>query len=138
MAEVERWSRLTRAIVPVLEKIASHPMLDDERDLLEVLIEEHGLDGESPPEWMVGFFDDVLNQRVDGPRRFVPMEYPEGENALSNILLDIQAEIMPLGYDDYGEGAEWPIPNCGVRVYISRENIDSSTSSVEVQSYDSP
>ena len=133
MAEAKRWSRLTRAIVPVLEKIAAHPILDDERDLVEVLIEEHGLDGEAPPEWMVELFNDVLNQRVDEPRRFVPWEYPEGENGLSNILLDIEAEIMPLGYDDYGEGANWPIPNCGVQVYISRENRDSTTSSVQVQ-----
>ncbi len=138
MAEGKRWSRLTRAIVPVLEKIASQPMPDDERDLLEVLIEEHGLGGDSPPEWMIRLFDDVLNQRADGPRRFVPMGYPEGENGLSNILLDVQAEIMPLGYDDYGEGADWPIPSCGVRVYISRENRDSTTSSFEVLPYDSP
>ncbi len=138
MPEAERWSRLTRAIVPVLEKIASHPILDDERDLFEVIIAEHGLDGESPPEWMVELFDDVLNQRVDGPRRFVPVGYPEGENGLSNILLDIQAEIMPLGYEDYGEGADWPIPSCGVRVDVSRENIDGSKSSVQVQPYNSP
>ena len=138
MAEVERWSRLTRAIVPVLEKIAAHPMLDDERDLFEVIIQEHGLGGESPPEWMVELFDDVLNQRVDGPGRFVSMGYPEGEDGLSNILLDIQAEIMPLGYRDYGVGADWPIPSCGVRVYISRENRDPSKSSVQVQPYDRP
>ena len=133
MAEVERWSRLTRAIVPVLEKIVSHPILDDERDLFEVIIEEHGLDGEAPPEWMIGLFDDVLNQRVDGPTRFVPWGYPEGESGLSNILLDIQSEIMPLGYDDYGEGADWPIPSCGLQVYISRENSDSNKSSVQMQ-----
>jgi hypothetical protein len=119
---VERWSLLTLAIAPVLDRIAPVPLSDETRDLLEVIVDDHGLSGSSPPEWMVELFSDILARRTR-PRRRVPDGYPLGEMGLANVLADIEQELFPLGVDDYGEGVTWPIPECGVRIVINRESV---------------
>jgi hypothetical protein len=120
---VERWSPLTLAIAPVLDRIASQPLTDEGRDLLEIVVEDHGLSGPSPPSWMIELFGDILARRTALPRRWVPDGYPLGEMGLANVLADIEAELLPLGVDDYGEGVKWPIPGCGVRVVVIRESL---------------
>jgi hypothetical protein len=119
---VERWSPLTLAIASVLDRIAPVPLSDETRDLLEVVVEDHGLSGPSPPGWMVGLFGDILARRTTRPRRWVPDGYPMGEMGLANVLADIEQELFALGVDDYGEGVVWPIPGCGVRVVVIRES----------------
>jgi hypothetical protein len=116
--DVERWSRLTRAVSPVLDRIGPVPFSDEDRDLLEILVSDHELGGPEPPGWMVELFEDIAAGRVSRPRRWVPGEYPRGENGLANLLADIEAELFPLGVDDYGEGVSWPVPPFGVRVII--------------------
>jgi hypothetical protein len=97
-------------------------MTDEGRDLLEVIVGDHGLSGPSPPVWMVELFSDIRAGHTARPRRWVPDGYPLGEMGLANILADIEAELFPLGVDDYGEGVAWPIPRCGVRVVVIRES----------------
>jgi hypothetical protein len=119
---VDRWSPLTLAIAPVLDCIAPQPLTDQGRDLLEIVVEDHGLSGPSPPQWMIDLFGDILACRTAVPGRWVPDGYPLGESGLANVLADIEAELLPLGVDDYGEGVMWPIPAIGVRVVVIRES----------------
>jgi hypothetical protein len=73
---VERWSRLTLAVLPVLDRLAPVPFSAEDRDLLEVLVSDHELDGPEPPGWMVELFEDIAAGRVSRPRRWVSSEYP--------------------------------------------------------------
>jgi hypothetical protein len=70
---------------------------------------------------MIQLFDDIRSRRIESTGRHLPSNYPFGENGLSNVLADIESELMPLGIEDYGEGISWPIPGCGVKVVILRE-----------------
>jgi len=119
--KVLRWSRLTLVVSNVIDRIAPTPLSDECRDVLEVLIADHGLDGPSPPEWMVELFEDIAEGRVDRPRRQVPSGYPLGENGLANLLADIEESLFPLGVDDCGEDVSWPVPPFDVRVVVVRE-----------------
>lgn len=118
---MNRWSRLTVVVAAVLDRMAPAPLSAEDRDLLEVLVADHLLDGPAPPEWMVALFEDIAASRFNRPRQLVPGEYPRGEMGLANLLADIEDELFPLGIDDYGEFVHWPIPPFGVRVVISRE-----------------
>ncbi|MEZ0367869.1 MAG: ankyrin repeat domain-containing protein [Candidatus Sericytochromatia bacterium] len=115
-------SRLAQAMLPVLEKIAARSLSFEERALLEEILTDHGLEGASPPEWMLALFDDILASRGDKPACDVPTGYPGGENGLANILADIHSQFLALGVEDEGESVCWEIPSCGVTMFISRES----------------
>lgn len=52
----------------------------------------------------------------------IPNDHAGRENALCNVLLDIEEEIAPLGIDDCGESLYWKIPRLNVQVFIGRES----------------
>ena len=119
---VDRWSKLTQAVVPILDRFAPAPLSDEDRDLLEVLVGDQELNGLEPPCWMVELFEDIAAGRVSRPRRWVPGGYPQGENGLACLLAEIEAEFFPLGVEDYGEDVSWPIPPFVVRLVVVRES----------------
>lgn len=120
---MERWSPLTLAIASVLDRIAPATLTDECRDLLEIIVDDHGLNGPAPPTWIVELFRDIRTGQTAWGRRWVPPGYPLGESGLANVLADIEAELLPLGLKDDGEELVWPIPSCGVRLVVIRESL---------------
>lgn len=113
---MERWSRLTQALVRVLDRVAPQPLSDQDRDLVEALVAEYELGGPTPPDWMVEVLGDIVSRNVSRKKRCVP-----DEPALACVLEGIQEELFPLGVDDYGEHLTWPLPAFGVRLVVIRE-----------------
>lgn len=117
------YSPLTLVLADLLERGLGATAGEKMRELLEIAIREHALEGENAPAWMFEFFSRILNHRL-APRteRYeIPRGYPHGEEGLCNLLLDIDRDVHPLGFDDYGEGVMWPISDLGLRVGIIRE-----------------
>ena len=113
---MDRWSRLTHALAPILDRVAPAPLSDEDRDLVEVLVADYGLDAPDPPAWMVEVLEDIIRGHVGRPRRGVA-----DENNFACVLEEIQDELFPLGVDDYGEGMTWPLPAFRVRLVVIRE-----------------
>ncbi len=113
---MDRWSRLTSALAPILDRVAPGPLSEEDRDLVEVLVADYGLDGPDAPAWMVDVLEEIAHGHVGRPRRGVP-----DENKLSCVLEEIQDELFPLGLDDCGEDMTWLLPAFGVRLVVIRE-----------------
>jgi hypothetical protein len=126
---VERWSRLTQAIAPVLNGIAPAPLTDEVRDLLEVVVHDHGLSGPTPPDWMIELFDDILARRVDKPRRWVPDSYPFGEMGLANILADVGRECSRWAWTTTGR------ESCGLSPAAECESSSSARAGPPARGY---
>lgn len=112
---------LAKAMLPVLEKVAGRTLTQAELALLEEILTNHGLEGPSPPEWILNLCADILGGRCDQIGRKIPSGYPLGENGLANVLSEIELHLLPLRLNNQGEYQSWPIPACGVTVYIGRE-----------------
>lgn len=112
---------LAEAMLPVLEKVAGRTLTQAELALLEEILTNHGLEGPSPPEWILNLCADILGGRCDQIGRKIPSGYPLGENGLANVLSEIELHLLPLRLNNQGEYQSWPIPACGVTVYIGRE-----------------
>jgi hypothetical protein len=114
-------SPLTRLLALLLEQVRGEPLAEETCALLEIIVTDHGLEGDHAPQWMFDFLNAIRERRVGRPRFSIPVGYPLGEEGLANVFADIEQELMSLGIDDYGEGMVWPIHRLGLRVVIIRE-----------------
>lgn len=112
------WAPLTPRLVPILS--ALRPQALSAELWMEV---QDAVDGHAPSRegqaWMVDLLDDLLAGRTSGAWQPLPEGYPDGDNGLVNILLDLEAEAI--GYDDQGEDAVWTLKPFGVQLQIVRE-----------------
>jgi hypothetical protein len=115
-------SALTRAVLPVVALARPDSFIDP--DIVEGAVAGHGLDGEAPPNWMVAWFARIATRQPTPELFEVPGGYPNGDEGLVNVLLDIEEAIGPLGFDDCGESFAWPIPAAGLVVLTIRETAD--------------
>lgn len=119
------YSRLTLVLTELLERGFGAAATDEVRDVVEIAVSDHDLDGDKAPPWVFEFLSRILNRRMT-PRTEgykIPSGYPHGEDGLCNVLLDIEQGLQPVGLDDYGEDLKWPIPGLGLQVSILREGI---------------
>ncbi|MGW1616442.1 hypothetical protein ACWCQZ_44760 [Streptomyces sp. NPDC002285] len=86
---------------------------------MDVHVRDHFPDRPAP-EWMNDLLDALLTRRLTGEAVRCPEGYPDGENGLMNILLDLEREF-PLGIEDEGEATFWPMPQIGLALLIGRE-----------------
>jgi hypothetical protein len=115
-------SVLTRAVLPVIALARPDSLINP--DIVEGAVAGHELDGESPPEWMVAWFARIAARQPIRELFEVPGGYPDGDEGLINLLLDIEEAIGPLGLDDVGESFEWPVLAAGLVVLTIRETND--------------
>lgn len=131
-------SRLGQAIRPVLEAIAARDLSHREQVLLAEILLDHGLEGPSPPAWMLTLCEVILTGQAGLTRQrpwSVPLDYPFGLSGLINLLGDIHAQFLALGIEDMGEAVNWPLPACGVTVCVSRESSSPGCARLEILPY---
>lgn len=92
---------------------------DAEAARVAIIVHDHQLD--NPPEWMEEFLNSIATSAHTKSILRIPNDHEGRENALCNVLWDIEEEIAPLGIDDCGESLYWQIPELNVQVFIGRE-----------------
>lgn len=113
-------SPLTRVVIEVVElaRPGSPPV---NPAIVEEAVTCHGMNGEAPPAWPLAWFRRIATRQPVSTLFEVPDRYPDGDQGVVNLLLDIEQAIGPLGVTDVGESLEWIIPGAGLRVLTLRE-----------------
>jgi len=90
---------------------------------IENAIDNHFLERDQIPDWMLQFFDNIIYMQELDKKIPYPVGYPNGENGMINILADLESDegFDFTGFNDSGESVEWKIAPLGLKVFINRE-----------------
>lgn len=86
---------------------------------LEDILVDNGL-GDDAPAWLIDFLGAIVTGRRVARTSFAREEMVGDRGDVTNALAELGA-LLPLGYEDYGEGITLDVKPLGVRAFVSRE-----------------